>query len=507
MNTSPLPGKNSLPAISLENMAMLLEVGALINSSLELDKVLGSVLNVINRIIHAEASSILLMDKYQQNLYFNTATGDKAREIKRFTLHMGEGIAGWVAKTGQPLNVPDVSKEKRFKREISEKIGFPTRNILCVALKVHDKPIGAVEVINKIGAPHFQGEDEELLTLVASQAAIAIENARLHQELGEENKNLRQALGSISDEKASLTGHSKAVGDIHSIIEKVKDAESTLLIRGESGTGKELVARTIHAKSRRNKSPFVCVTCSILNPSLLESELFGHEKGAFTGAVGRKIGRIEMAHRGTLFLDEIGTLTPDTQLRLLRVLQDRVFERVGGNETIKVDVRIIAATNENLEKAIAEGKFREDLYYRLKVIDITMPALRDRKEDIPALAHCFMQMHAAQAGRNVTSIAPRAMELLMAHHWPGNIRELKNVIERAVVLGGGDTILPQHLPADFGTRRATPASAGPLSGAEKIHIQNVLDGSGWNKSKAAEILKISRNRLDRKIKQYGLQEK
>ncbi len=494
---------SGLNGISVENITALLEVGTIINSSLELDKVLGAVLNVVNKIIHAEASSILLIDRYGQNLYFNTVTGEKAKEIKKFTLHMGEGIAGWVAKTGELLNVADVSKDPRFKRAISEKIHFPTRNILCVPLRLHDSVIGALEVINKIGSEHFLDEDEELLTVIASQSAIAIDNARMHQELGEENKNLRQAL----DVKTSIIGSSKSIKDIFHIIDKVKNTDSTLLIRGESGTGKELIAKSIHMQSKRSKYPFMCVTCSLLNETLLESELFGHEKGSFTGAIGRKIGRIEMANKGTLFLDEIGTLTPSTQLKILRFLQEKEFERVGGTETLKVDARIITATNENLEKAIKEGRFREDLYYRLKVIEITIPPLRERKDDIPALAQFYLEVHRNQVGRPIHSISPKAMEILCEYHWPGNIRELKNVIERAVVLGSGDTILPEHLPSDITPHHGTTVSPGPLSNFEKVHIENVLRETGWNKSKSAEILKVSRNRLDRKIKQYDLKEK
>ncbi len=398
------------------------------------------------------------------------------------------------------MNAPDVSKETHFKRDIAEKIGFPTRNILCVPLKLHGVIIGALEVINKIGAPYFQPEDEEILAVIANQAAVAIDNARLHQELGEENKNLRQTL----EAQTSIVGRSSAIKNIFGLIEKVKNSDSTLLIRGESGTGKELVARAIHMHSRRSKYPFMCVTCSILSETLLESELFGHEKGSFTGAMGRKNGRIELAHRGTLFLDEIGTLSPNTQLKLLRVLQEKEFERVGGTETIKVDVRIIAATNENLEQLIREGRFREDWYYRLKVTDIAMPALRERKEDIPELAMYFVELNRLQAGSSIRSISPRAMEILTKYHWPGNVRELKNVIERAVVLGSGDEILPEHLPADLIPNQTLMVSAGPLADCEKIHILNVLEKMGWNKSKSAEVLKVSRNRLDRKIKQFNL---
>ncbi len=496
--------ESNLDNLSRENVFLMLQVGTIINSSLKLDKVLNSVMNVANKLLHAEASSILLLREDTNRLYFDTATGQKSEQIKTFTLRLGEGIAGWVAKEGEPVNVPDVNKDERFKRDISEKIDFPTRNIVCVPLKLHDKIIGSVEVINKIGKDHFTDEDLELLMMIANQSAIAIDNAKMHEELHIENRNLKQ----FFTLKHNITGNSPAIKQVYEIIEKVRNSQTTLLIRGESGVGKELIAKTIHNNSPRAGKPFMCVNCSTLTETLLESELFGHEKGSFTGAVARKIGRFELGNKGTIFLDEIGTLTLNTQLKLLRVLQDREFERVGGTETIKVDVRIIAATNEDLELAIKEGRFREDLYYRLKVIEITVPPLRERREDIPALAEFFLSIHSSDIGRKVTSISPEAMAILTAYGWPGNVRELKNIIERAVVLGSGDMLLPEHLPAEISSARAIPtAQLGPLCDAEKIHIEHVLNELKWNKSAAAKILRVSRNRLDRKIKLYGIQEK
>jgi len=496
--------KNNFENLSRDNLFLLLQVGTIINSSLQLDKVLESVMHVTNKLLNAEASSILLIDEYTNRLYFNTATGQKSEQIKHFTLRIGEGIAGWVAKEGEPVNVPNVDADERFKRDISEKINFPTRNIACVPLRLHDRTIGAVEVINKIGREHFSEEDIEILTTIANHAAIAIDNAKMHEDLHQENKNLKQILSL----KHNITGTSPAIKQIFEIIEKVRNNQSTLLIRGESGVGKELIAKTIHNNSPRSGKAFMCVNCSTLSETLLESELFGHEKGSFTGAVARKIGRFELGNKGTIFLDEIGSLTLNTQLKLLRVLQDREFERVGGTETIKVDVRIIAATNEDLEKAIEDGRFREDLYYRIKVIEITVPALRDRREDIPALAEYFLNIHSNEIGRKVTKISPQAMETLVNYDWPGNVRELKNVIERAIVLGSGDTLLPDHLPAElYKNRPAQPGKLGPLCDAEREHIIHVLEELGWNKSKAAKILKISRNRLDRKIKLFNIQEK
>ena len=284
--------------------------------------------------------------------------------------------------------------------------------------------------------------------------------------------------------------------------------DSTLLITGETGVGKEIIARTIHANSKRKDYPFTCVTCAILTETLLESELFGHEKGAFTGATTKKIGKFELAHRGTVLLDEISAIPLATQTKLLRVLQEREFERVGGTQLIKVDIRIIAASNEDLTALIKEGKFREDLYYRLKVIEIPVPSLEERKEDIPELAEYFLKMSSKDIGRTVNSIDKEALQKLIDYPWPGNVRELKNVIEHAIVLGSGEILLVEHLPLEIQQGKAQLSQISSesgeiddwtLSAAEKRHIIKALEHTNGNKSKAAQLLGISRNRLDRKL--------
>ncbi|MDP8262938.1 MAG: sigma-54-dependent Fis family transcriptional regulator [Candidatus Ancaeobacter aquaticus] len=494
---------NNYDSLSRENLYTLLQVGSIINSSLKLENVLESVMNVANKLLNAEASSILLIDEYNNRLYFNTATGLKSEEIKHFTLKIGEGIAGWVAKEGKIANVPDVTKDDRFKKNISEKINFPTRNILCVPLTLHDRVIGSVEVINKVDGHSFSDEDMQILGTVANQSAIAIDNAKMHEDLNQENKNLKQILSLKHD----IIGNSPPIKKIFEIIEKVRNNQSTLLIRGESGVGKELVAKTIHNNSPRAGQHFIIVNCSVLTETLLESELFGHEKGSFTGASARKIGRFEIANKGTIFLDEIGSLSQSTQIKLLRVLQEREFERVGGTETIKVDVRIMSATNENLEKAILDGRFREDLYYRLKVIEIYVPSLRERRDDIPPLAEFFLDLNSREIGRKVRKIDPKALTIMQNYDWPGNVRELKNIIERAVVLGSGDVLVPDHLPSEIYQPKTTiQTSLTSLDDIEKQHILNILNELKWNKSKTAKILKISRNRLDRKIKMFEITE-
>ena len=287
---------------------------------------------------------------------------------------------------------------------------------------------------------------------------------------------------------------------------------ATVLIRGESGVGKELVARAVHFSSPRRKGPFVCLNCAALSETLLESELFGHEKGAFTGAIGRKIGKFEAAHQGTLMLDEIGEMSPAIQAKFLRVLEGHPFERVGGSEPVKVDVRVIAATNRDLEKAVTDGIFRRDLYFRLHVLEILVPPLRKRPEDIAELAYYFFHRFTGETGRKLKGFTPAAMDQLMRYRWPGNVRELKNVVERALVLAGGDYIdagdlLLSKLPTSGDTVDvpSVPTDFKPCSLAEmeQKHILAVLKSTGGNKSQAASILGIERSTLDRKLRRYG----
>jgi Nif-specific regulatory protein len=285
----------------------------------------------------------------------------------------------------------------------------------------------------------FNKDHLQLVTAIAGIAAVAIENARHFEWLAEENERL---LAEVNIEH-NMVGESPAMQRVYQFIAKIAPTDATVLIGGESGTGKELAARAIHRNSKRAQQPFMAVSCNALTESLLESELFGHERGAFTGAIAQKKGRLEIAAGGTVFLDEIGELTPPLQVKLLRVLQEREFERVGGTLTIKVDLRIVAATNKNLEDAMARGEFRHDLYYRLNVVSIEMPPLRERREDILLLATYFMEKYAAMCNRKLKGISPEARSYLLAYDWPGNVRELENTIERAVVLGTTDWIRPE----------------------------------------------------------------
>jgi Nif-specific regulatory protein len=304
---------------------------------------------------------------------------------------------------------------------------------------------------------------------------------------------------------------------VEEAIRKAAPAHATVLLQGESGVGKELVARAVHFSSPRQKGPFGCLNCAALSETLLESELFGHEKGAFTGATERKIGKFEAANKGTLMLDEIGEMSPKTQAKFLRVLEGHPFERVGGSEQIKVDVRVIAATNRDLEKDVAEGTFRRDLYFRLHVLEIVVPSLRKRPEDIPELAEYFLHRFVAETGSKIKGFTPRAMEELLRYRWPGNVREMKNVIERAVVLTRGEYIDADDLvlstlktsgdtETGLGDARALAAQPTSLADVERDHILATLNLTSWNKSRAATILGIERSTLDRKIRRYELAE-
>jgi two-component system, NtrC family, response regulator HydG len=391
-------------------------------------------------------------------------------------------------------------------------------SVICAPIRSEGKVLGVIHLYSTDSGRPTDPDDLEFTLAVADTVAVAIENLKRQQELAEnlnqirdENVQLRERLGVQSE----IIGTSELMRHVEQEIARAAPSRATVLIRGESGVGKELVARAVHFSSPRRKGPFVCLNCAALSETLLESELFGHEKGAFTGATERKIGKFEQSDKGTLMLDEIGEMNATTQAKFLRVLEGHPFERVGGSEQIKVDVRAIAATNRDLEKDVAEGKFRRDLYFRLHVLEIIVPALRKRPEDIPVLAEYFLRRFVAETGNKIKGFTPRAMEELLRYRWPGNVREMKNVIERAVVLtrgeyiDAGDLALSQLKTAgdtESGVLDGHGAPTGPtsLADVERHHILATLSMTGWNKSRAATILGIERSTLDRKIRRYEL---
>jgi DNA-binding NtrC family response regulator len=382
-----------------------------------------------------------------------------------------------------------------------EKLKFIPVIILTVRSSLQDKinslDLGADDYLTK---PFI---NEELLAKVRVMLRIK----DLHEELKRErDKNilLTQAL-----EKrysfGNILGKNTRMQEIFELISAIANTDSTVLIQGESGTGKELIARAIHFNGHRKSKPFVVANCSAYSQNLLESELFGHEKGSFTGAIRRKIGRFEMANGGTIFLDEIGEVSPPTQILLLRVLQDHRFERVGGEETLEVDVRVIAATNKNLTDEMKKGTFREDLYYRLNVIPIFVPPLRERKDDIPVLAPHFLQKFSREKGKEVTGFSSEVMEIFLSHSWPGNVRELENVIEHAIIIAKQDKILPKDLPQYLLQRPPVTQEFTTLQDYEKSLILKTLEETNWNKHKTAKKLNINRSTLYGKMKRYGLE--
>jgi transcriptional regulator with GAF, ATPase, and Fis domain len=377
-------------------------------------------------------------------------------------------------------------------------------SLLCVPLVSPDKAIGLIYLDTANPDIRFTDADLHLVTAIAGVTAMAIESARQVEWLGSENRRLR-AEGNLSHD---MVGESPRMREIYQLIERVACTDSTVLIFGESGTGKELAARAIHRNSSRRERPFVAINCAALTETLLESELFGHERGAFTGAIAMKRGQLEMANGGTIFLDEMGEISPALQAKLLRVLQERDFMRVGGTRTILLDIRILAATNKNLQKATKDGTFREDLYYRLNVVSITMPALRDHKEDIPLLAGYFAAKYAEKCNRRVLGISSDARTILTQYEWPGNIRELENAIERAIVLGSSGMILPEDLPE---TLHETPAQSMRSSTyheavrqLKRQLILTAMDQAEGKFTEAARLLGVHANYLHRLIRNLDL---
>jgi len=388
-------------------------------------------------------------------------------------------------------------------------------SVICAPVRRGNRMYGLVHLYSTDSTRDLDPDDLEFTLAVADTLAVALQNLSRREELAEnltrirdENRQLRQRLGVQSE----IIGKSLTVARITEQIARAAPTNAIVLIRGESGVGKELVARAIHFSSTRNKGPFVCLNCAALSESLLESEMFGHERGAFTGAVERKIGKFEAADQGTLMLDEIGEMSPTIQAKFLRVLEGHSFERVGGSEPVKVDARVIAATNRDLERDVSEGRFRQDLYFRLHVLEILVPALRRRPEDIPELAHYYLERLCAETGRKIKGFSPGALDQLVRYRWPGNVRELKNVIERAVVLARADVIdhsdlmLSNLAPSGESAGEGPGYSAMSLAEIEAKHIAATLQSTGWNKSQAATILGIERSTLDRKIRRYEISE-
>jgi formate hydrogenlyase transcriptional activator len=420
--------------------------------------------------------------------------------------------AGLVIETQQPLYVPDLNAETRFRPEIMELFKrYQIQSGLWVPLTTTHRRVGTLSFASRQLDP-YTAEDREFMQLVARQVAIAVENAMAFEEIRELRERIEGEKVYLEEEIRSeyrfdeMIGQSRALLRVLQQVETAAPTNSTVLIQGETGTGKELVARAIHQLSRRNQSTFVKLNCSAIPAGLLESELLGHEKGAFTGALAQRIGRFELAHGGTLFLDEVGELPLELQPKLLRVLQDGQFERLGGSRTIQSDFRLVVATNQDLRQRVSENRFRMDLYYRLNVFPITIPPLRERREDIPMLVRYFVQEYAKRMGKQIQAIPTETMEALVNYSWPGNVRELRNIIERSVILTTGKRLYVPKEELKEPTQLPEP-SVARMEDAERRHILEALNATNWvisGPKGAAALLGLKRSTLQSRMEKLGI---
>lgn len=502
----------------LEQLSLLFKVGMLISSQ----KSLGSLVELLIReapsVMNAERATIFLADMESGELFSHMGVGLHHDQIR---IPWNTGIAGWVFTHGKPLNIADTYQDPRFNRDVDPRTGFTTKNVLCVPIQEPGGPtIGVFQVLNK-RAGVFTATDEEILQILASQAARSMENAlewdhlkKDASSLRRENVDLRQALRKHGPLE-QIVGSAKATREIRALIQKVAPTDTTVLIQGESGTGKELVAKAIHQLSLRADKTVITLNCAAIPSELIESELFGHRKGSFTGAIRDSEGVFRAADGGTLFLDEIEATSPAMQVKLLRAVQVGEIKPVGANVTQKVDVRLICATNQDLHTLMGEGRFREDLFYRINVFPITIPPLRERPDDVPVLVRTFLQKFSEQTGKAVREIDPAAMDLLMRYPWPGNVRELENEIERAHVLTGERSSIsvrslsPRITASVEKLIRDTPSTDPPslkdaVEELEKRMIQSALRDCQGNRSLVAKRLGLSRQGLLNKINKYRL---
>ncbi|MBV8855689.1 MAG: sigma 54-interacting transcriptional regulator [Acidobacteria bacterium] len=482
----------------------LLKISMAINSIRDMGTLQRQLLELILEAVPAERAAILLAA--ESALDFVSAFG-WSRTSGGAAIHVSKTVAGQVLQGGEAILSNDVGLCEASVASDSL-VASQVKSLLCVPLSVFERVIGVIYCDTSSPASPFDENHLQLLTAIAGVASVAVENVRRVEMLAGENRRLQEELGLES----SMIGESAPMRNVYQRISRLAPADSTVLIRGESGTGKELAARAIHLNSGRRENAFVAVNCATLTEHLLESELFGHEKGAFTGAIAQKKGKIEVAERGTLFLDEVGELPPPVQAKLLRVLQEREFERLGSTRPIKSDVRVIAATNRDLEEDIRRGAFRKDLYFRLNVISLKMPALSDRREDIPLLANYFLAKYSRKCKRKMTGISPEAHACLEEYWWPGNVRELENAIEYAVVLGTTDFIVAEDLPETIVAGRQSKQNSvlkfyQAVIEFKRGLVLNALGEAGGNVTEAARLLGISPpNNLHRIINNLGLRD-
>jgi len=506
----------AFPAMKkIEKVTLLYEISKALNEHLELKKSLYKVLDILSSSMSMVRGTVSILNPLRNEISIEVAHSLSPTTIEKVKYKLGEGITGTVIQSGKPVAIPKISEEPLFLNRTAarkQNKSFKELSFICVPIKKGNQVIGALSVDRPYDEHYPLKDGQKLLAVVATMIAqhvINLETIRREKEqLRDENKRLR---GELENKYriTNIVGNSNKMREVYQMISQVCRSNATVLIRGESGTGKELVANSVHYNSQRNKKPFIKMNCAAIPANLIESELFGHEKGAFTGAIKQKLGRFELAHKGTIFLDEIGSVGLDVQSNLLRVLQEKEFERVGGQKTIKVDVRVVAATNKNLEQAVEDGSFRGDLYYRLNVFPIYMPPLRERKTDILLLADYFLETYNKENDKDIKRFSTPAIDMLMSYHWPGNVRELENCIERAVLLCDGGVIHSYHLPPTLQTGRESDtlpvlSLEDAVAKLEREMIIDALKNTRGNISTAAQLVKTTVRKFAYKARKYDL---
>jgi transcriptional regulator with GAF, ATPase, and Fis domain len=486
----------------MRNLNTLLALGQVIHSLQDTEKLAHQLLQSIFEVIPAEQGALLWCTNDSEDGF--SMISSRATKDPTATIPVSRTVVRRVQQWKAAILHDHVFQEPGLK-DAPSLIVSQIRSLMAVPLLLYDKVIGLIYLVTRNPATRFDEDHLQLLTAIAGMAAVALENARHFEALHSENRRLQNEINL----QHNMVGDSPAMQEVLQFIARAAPRDATVLIRGESGTGKELVARAIHQNSPRRDKPFQAINCAALAESLLESELFGYEKGAFTNALNQKKGKLEVADGGTVFLDEVGELAPTLQAKLLRVLQEREFDRVGGTRPVSVNVRIVAATNKNLEEALRQGTFRQDLYFRLNVISLTMPPLRDRPQDISLLAHYFIEKFSKKSGRRVTGLSPEAKALLVHYDWPGNVRELENAIERAVVLGASPLVLPEDLPEvllekDSGTGIALAKYHETVNETKKQVIIKAFENAGASYTETARLLGLHPNYLHRLIRNLDL---